>query len=205
MKQRLVWLGRHRMATMYALAAALWVVYALACAGWDALGYATGRLRQVELALADLPAQDIALTGDGWATTGGDPQFWLELDQPVRSVCFSTVAPASGFEGYYGRPGQDPSLRRRVWARETPGGQVRLVFPAGGGTVRIDPAGGAGVLLSADAGAVLTVNAPLPIGLYFVPRGGQGPALALLPAILAAVWDLAAWWAGRARRRAQPD
>lgn len=204
MKQRLAFCGRHPMATAYVLALALWALYALFCAGWDALGFATGRLYTQTLALADVPMQDIALSGDGWVTTDGDPQLLLDLDQAVRSVTLAVDAPASGFEGYYGRPGQDPSLRRRVWADETADGQVRLVFPLGGGSVRIDPAGSAGVVLSADADAVLTVNAPLPLWLYFVPRGGQGPALALLPAIFAALWDLAAFWAACLRRRAHP-
>ena len=201
MKQRLAFCGRHLMATAYALALALWVLYALFCAGWDALGFATGRLHTQTLALTDVPVQDIALSDDGWVTTDGDPQLLLDLDQAVRSVIFATDAPASGFEGYYGSPGQDPSLRRRVWADETPDGQVRLVFPLGGGAVRIDPAGSAGVVLSTDADAVLTVNAPLPLWLYFVPIGDQGPALVLLPAVFAALWDLAAWWSARLRRR----
>lgn len=200
MKQRLAFCGRHPMATAYALALALWVLYALFCAGWDALGFATGRLHTQTLALADVPMQDIALSGDGWVTTDGDPQLLLDLDQDVRSVTLAVDAPASGFEGYYGRPGQDPSLRRRVWADETADGQVRLVFPLGGGSVRIDPAGGEGVVLG-GADITLTVNAPLPLWLYFVPIGDQGPALVLLPAVFAALWDLAAWWSARLRRR----
>lgn len=200
MKQRLAFCGRHPMATAYALALALWVLYALFCAGWDALGFATGRLHTQTLALADVPVQGIALSGDVRVTTDGDPQLLLDPDQAVRSVIFATDAPASGFEGYYGSPGQDPSLRRRVWADETPDGQVRLVFPLGGGSVRIDPAGGEGVVLG-GADITLTVNAPLPLWLYFVPIGDQGPALVLLPAVFAALWDLAAWWSARLRRR----
>lgn len=199
MKQRLAFCGRHPMATAYALALALWVLYALFCAGWDALGFATGRLHTQTLALADVPVQGIALSGDVWVTTDGDPQLLLDLDQAVRSVTFATDAPASGFEGYYGSPGQDPSLRRRVWADETADGQVRLVFPLGGGSVRIDPAGSAGVVLGGPD-ITLTVNAPLPLWLYFVPMGDQGPALVLLPAVFAALWDLAAFWAARLRR-----
>lgn len=200
MKQRLAFCGRHRMITAYALALVLWVVYALFCAGWDALGFATGRLHTETLALADIPMQDILLTEDGqWVTAGGDPQLLPDPNQEVRSVTLTTDAPASGFEGYYGKSGQDASLRRRVWASETAAGDVLLVFPLGGGSVRIDPAGGEGVVLG-GADAVLTVNAPLPLWRYFLPIGEQCLALAVLPAVFAALWDLLAFWAARLRR-----
>lgn len=200
MKERNSWLNRHKMITLYLLALVLWVVYALGCAGWDALGFATGRLRTETLALSDLALQDIVQDEAGnWVTAGGDPQLQLALDQPVRSVTFATDAPASGFEGYYGKAGQDASLRRRVWASETNPGQVTLVFPMDSGTVRIDPAGSEGVVLG-TADAALTVNAPLPLWRYFLPLGEQALALAVLPALLAALWDLGAFWAARLRR-----
>lgn len=200
MKQKLKWLDQHKMLSLYLLALVLWAVYALACAGWDALGFATGRLHTQTLALSDLAMQDIVQDEAGrWVTAGGDPQLQLALDQPVRSVTLATDAPASGFEGYYGKAGQDPSLRRRVWAAETAPGQVTLVFPMGSGSVRIDPAGSEGVVLG-EADAVLTVNAPLPLWQYFRPLGEQALALAVLPALLAALWDLGAFWAARLRR-----
>ena len=200
MKQKLKWLDQHKMLSLYLLALVLWAVYALACAGWDALGFATGRLHTQTLALSDLAMQDIVQDEAGrWVTAGGDPQLQLTLDQPVRSVTFATDAPASGFEGYYGKAGQDPSLRRRVWAYASGEGQVTLVFPQGCADVRIDPAGGEGVVLGA-ADAALTLNAPLPLWRYFLPLGEQGLALAVLPGVLAALWDLLAYWAGRLRR-----
>lgn len=200
MKQRLAFCGRHRMVTAYALALVLWVLYALFCAGWDALGFATGRLHTETLALSDIPMQDVVQDEAGqWVTAGGDPQLLPDLDQAVRSVTLTTDAPASGFEGYYGRSGQDASLRRRVWASETAAGDVLLVFPLGGGSVRIDPAGGEGVVLG-GADAPLTVNAPLPLWRYFLPIGEQGLALAVLPAVFAALRDLLAWWAACLRR-----
>lgn len=200
MKERISWLNRHKMITLYLLALVVWVVYALDCAGWDALGFATGRLHTETLALSDLALQDIVQDEAGnWVTAGGDPQLQLALDQPVRTVTFATDAPASGFEGYYGKAGQDASLRRRVWASETNPGQVTLVFPAGSRSVRIDPAGSEGVTLGA-ADASLTVNAPLPLWRYFLPLGEQALALTVLPAVLAALWDLGAFWAARLRR-----
>lgn len=200
MKERISWLNRHKMIALYLLALLVWVLYALGCAGWDALGFATGRLHTETLALSDLALQDIVQDEAGnWVTAGGDPQLQLALDQPVRSVTFATDAPASGFEGYYGKAGQDASLRRRVWASETNPGQVTLVFPMGSGTVRIDPAGSEDVVLG-TADAALTVNAPLPLWRYFLPLGEQALALAVLPALLAALWDLGAFWAARLRR-----
>lgn len=200
MKQKLSRLNRHKMITMYALALVLWALYALGCAGWDALGFATGRLHTETLALSDLSMQDVVQDGDGrWVTAGGDPQLQLDPGQEVRSVTFATDAPAAGFEGYYGKAGQDASLRRRVWAYGSGEGQVTLVFPQGCADVRIDPAGGEGVVLG-DADAALTLNAPLPLWRYFLPLGEQGLALAVLPGVLAALWDLLAYWAGRLRR-----
>lgn len=200
MKQKLSRLNRHKMITMYALALVLWALYALGCAGWDALGFATGRLHTETLALSDLSMQDVVQDGDGrWVTAGGDPQLQLDPGQEVRSVTFATDAPAAGFEGYYGKAGQDASLRRRVWAYASGKGQVTLVFPQGCADVRIDPAGGEGVVLG-DADAALTFNAPLPLWRYFLPLGEQGLALAVLPGVLAALWDLLAYWAGRLRR-----
>lgn len=199
MKKLFTLAARHKMTAAYALAALLWAAYALLFAGMDALGYASGRLHTVTLPLAELPMQDLALDANGqWVTTGGDPQLLLELDQPVRSVRLATEAPASGFEGYFGRAGQDASLRRRVWAQQQ-NGAVLLVFPQGSASVRIDPAGGAGVVLG-GADTALTVNAPLPLWQYFIPRGEQPLALALLPAAAAALWDLAACWLVRLRR-----
>lgn len=200
MKQKLSRLNRHKMITLYALTLVLWALYALVCAGWDALGFATGRLHTETLALSDLSMQDVVQDGDGrWVTAGGDPQLQLDPGQEVRSVTFATDAPASGFEGYYGKAGQDASLRRRVWAYGSGEGQVTLVFPQGCADVRIDPAGGEGVVLG-DADAALTLNAPLPLWRYFLPLGEQGLALAVLPGVLAALWDLLAYWAGRLRR-----
>ena len=92
----------HLVAACYLLALALWALWALGNAGWDALGFATGRLTTVEVPLSSLQSQDVALTDEGlWVTTGADPQFHLELGQPVRSVLFATDAPTSGFEGYW--------------------------------------------------------------------------------------------------------
>ncbi len=200
MKQMISRLNRHKMMTMYALALVLWALYALGCAGWDALGFATGRLHTETLALSDLSMQDVVQDEAGnWVTAGGDPQLRLDPGQDVRSVTFATDAPASGFEGYYGKAGQDASLRRRVWAYASGEGQVTLVFPQGCADVRIDPAGGEGVVLGA-ADAALTLNAPMPLWRYFLPLGEQGLALAVLPAVLAALWDLLAYWAGRLRR-----
>ena len=200
MKEKISWLNRHKMITMYALALVLWALYALGCAGWDALGFATGRLHTETLALSDLSMQDVVQDGDGrWVTAGGDPQLQLDPGQEVRTVTFATDAPASGFEGYYGKAGQDASLRRRVWAYASGEGQVTLVFPQGCADVRIDPAGGEGVVLG-DADAALTLNAPLPLWRYFLPLGEQGLALAVLPGVLAALWDLLEYWAGRLRR-----
>ena len=200
MKRVFAWAAAHLVAACYLLALALWALWALGNAGWDAVGFATGRLTTVQVPLSSLTSQDVALTDEGlWVTTGADPQFHLQAGQPVRSVLFETGAPASGFEGYYGKAGQDASLRRRVWAFETDVGQVTLVFPMGSSTVRIDPAGSEGVVLG-DADTALVVNAPLPLGRYFLPLGEQALALAVLPALLAALWDLGAFWAARLRR-----
>ena len=200
MKRVFAWAAAHLVAACYLLALALWALWALGNAGQDALRFAAGRLAAGEVPLSSLQSQDIALTGDGlWVTTGADPQFVFAGGRPVRSVFLKTDAPASGFEGYYGKAGQDPSLRRRVWAAETAPGQVTLVFPMGSGSVRIDPAGSEGVVLG-KADAVLTVNAPLPLWQYFRPLGEQALALAVLPALLAALWDLGAFWAARLRR-----
>ena len=86
-----------------------------------------------------------------------------------------------------------------MWAYGSGEGQVTLVFPQGCADVRIDPAGGEGVVLG-DADAALTLNAPLPLWRYFLPLGEQGLALAVLPGVLAALWDLLEYWAGRLRR-----
>ena len=53
MKEKFSWLNRHKMIALYLLVLVVWVVYALGCAGWDALGFATGRLQPVTLPLAD--------------------------------------------------------------------------------------------------------------------------------------------------------
>ena len=49
MKEKFSWLNRHKMIALYLLVLVVWVVYALGCAGWDALGFATGRLQPVTL------------------------------------------------------------------------------------------------------------------------------------------------------------
>ena len=148
MKRVFAWAAAHLVAACYLLALALWALWALGNAGWDAVGFATGRLTTVQVPLSSLTSQDVALTDEGlWVTTGADPQFHLQAGQPVRSVLFETGAPASGFEGYWAGAGQDFSLRRRVWADETAGG-VLLVLPKTAQTLRIDPAAGAGVVLA---------------------------------------------------------
>ena len=183
MKRVFAWAAAHLVAACYLLALALWALWALGNAGWDALGFATGRLTTVEVPLSSLQSQDVALTDEGlWVTTGADPQFHLELDQPVRSVLFAA--------------GQDFSLRRRVWAEET-GSGVLLVFPEAADTLRIDPAAGAGVVLAEGENAALTVNAPVAFWRYFVPRAGQALALAVLPAAAAVLADLGLFWKGR--------
>lgn len=197
MKRVFAWAAAHLVAACYLLALALWALWALGNAGWDALGFATGRLTTVEVPLSSLQSQDVALTDEGlWVTTGADPQFHLELGQPVRSVLFATDAPASGFEGYWADAGQDFSLRRRVWAGET-GSGVLLMLPEAAGTLRIDPAAGAGVVLAESENAALTVNAPVAFWRYFVPRAGQALALAVLPAAAAVLADLGLFWKGR--------
>ena len=197
MKQVFAWAAAHLVAACYLLALALWALWALGNAGWDAVGFATGRLTTVQVPLSSLTSQDVALTDEGlWVTTGADPQFHLQAGQPVRSVLFETGAPASGFEGYWAGAGKDFSLRRRVWADETAGG-VLLVLPKTAQTLRIDPAAGAGVVLAEGENASLTVNAPVAFWRYFVPRAGQALALAVLPAAAAVALDLGFFWKGR--------
>ena len=197
MKRVFAWAAAHLVAACYLLALALWALWALGNAGWDAVGLATGRLTTVYVPLSSLQSQDIALTDEGlWVTTGADPQFHLQAGQPVRSVLFETGAPASGFEGYWADGGQDFSLRRRVWADETAGG-VLLVLPEAAQTLRIDPAAGAGVVLAEGENASLTVNPPVAFWRYFVPRAEQALALAVLPAAAAVALDLGLFWKGR--------
>ena len=197
MKRVFAWAAAHLVAACYLLALALWALWALGNAGWDALGFATGRLTTVEVPLSSLQSQDIALTEGGlWVTTGADPQFHLETGQPVRSVFIATDAPAAGFEGYWAGAGQDFSLRRRVFARDVEGG-VLLVFPETAERLRIDPAAGAGVVLAEGESASLAVNRPLALWRYFVPRAGQVLALAALPAAAAVLFDLGLFWKGR--------
>ena len=197
MKRVFAWAAAHLVAACYLLALALWALWALGNAGWDAVGFATGRLTTVQVPLSSLTSQDVALTDEGlWVTTGADPQFHLQAGQPVRSVLFETGAPAAGFEGYWAGAGKDFSLRRRVWADETAGG-VLLVLPKTAQTLRIDPAAGAGVVLAEGENASLTVNAPVAFWRYFVPRAGQALALAVLPAAAAVALDLGLFWNGR--------
>ena len=197
MKRVFAWAAAHLVAACYLLALALWALWALGNAGWDAVGFATGRLTTVQVPLSSLTSQDVALTDEGlWVTTGADPQFHLQAGQPVRSVLFETGAQASGFEGYWAGAGQDFSLRRRVWADET-AGSVLLVLPKTAQTLRIDPAAGAGVVLAEGENASLTVNAPVAFWRYFVPRAGQALALAVLPATAAVALDLGLFWKGR--------
>lgn len=197
MKRVFAWAAAHLVAVCYLLALALWALWALGNAGWDAVGFATGRLTTVHVPLSSLQSQDIALTDEGlWVTTGADPQFHLQAGQPVRSVLFETGAPASGFEGYWADGGQDFSLRRRVWADETAGG-VLLVLPEAAKTLRIDPAAGAGVVLAEGENASLTVNPPVDFWRYFVPRAEQALALAVLPAAAAVALDLSLFWKDR--------
>ena len=197
MKRVFAWAAAHLVAACYLLALALWALWALGNAGWDALGFATGRLTTVEVPLSSLQSQDIALTEGGlWVTTGADPQFHLETGQPVRSVFIATDAPAAGFEGYWAGAGEDFSLRRRVFAQQVEGG-VLLVFPERAQTIRIDPAAGAGVVLGEGEDAFLTVDGPLALWRYFVPRAEQALALAALPAAAAVLADLALFWKGR--------
>lgn len=197
MKRVFAWAAAHLVAACYLLALALWALWALGNAGWDALGFATRRLATGSVPLSTLQSQDIALTDEGlWVTTGADPQFIFAGGRPVRSVLLETDAPASGFEGYWAGAGQDFSLRRRVWAEETEAG-VLLVFPAAADTIRIDPAAGAGVVLAEGENATLTVNAPVAFWRYFVPRAEQALALAALPAAAAVLADLGLFWKGR--------
>lgn len=197
MKRVFAWAAAHLVAACYLLALALWALWALGNAGWDALGFATGRLTTAEVPLSALQSQDVALTEGGlWVTTGADPQFHLEAGQPVRSVLFRTSAPAAGFEGYWAGAGQDFSLRRRVWADETETG-VLLVLPEGASTLRIDPAAGAGVVLAEGEDASLTLNESVALWRYLVPRAGQALALAALPAAAAVLFDLGLFWKGR--------
>ena len=197
MKRVFAWAAAHLVAACYLLALALWALWALGNAGWDAVGFATGRLTTVQVPLSSLTSQDVALTDEGlWVTTGADPQFHLQAGQPVRSVLFETGAPASGFEGYWADGGQDFSLRRRVWADETAGG-VLLVLPEAAKTLRIDPAAGVGVVLAEGENASLTVNPPVAFWRYFVPRAEQALALAVLPAAAAVALDLGLFWKGR--------
>ena len=197
MKRVFAWAAAHLVAACYLLALALWALWALGNAGWDALGFATGRLTTVEVPLSSLQSQDVALTDEGlWVTTGADPQFHLEAGQPVRSVLFETSAPASGFEGYWAGGGQDFSLRRRVWADETETG-VLLVLPKAADVLRIDPGAGAGVVLAQGENAALTVNEPVALWRYFAPRAEQALALGALPAAAAVLFDLGLFWKER--------
>ena len=52
MKRVFAWAAAHLVAACYLLALALWVLWALGNAGWDALGFATGRLTTVEVPLS---------------------------------------------------------------------------------------------------------------------------------------------------------
>ena len=196
MKRLFAWAAAHLIPAFYLLAAALWGLWALGSAGLDAL-----RLEGQDIPLASLQSQDIALTGAGdWVTAGADPQLVIEGCGPVRSVRLATDADPAGFEGYWAGAGQDFSLRRRVFAQGVEGG-VLLVFPAAAEKIRIDPAAGAGVTVAQGEGASLSVNPPLALWRYFVPRGGQALALAALPAAAAVAADLGRLWAGRWRDR----
>ena len=199
MKKFAAWVSRHTLPGFYALAAVLTVLSCLLAAGYDALGFATGRLSTQQIPLEQLAAQEILCTEEGiWVTIGADPQFLVEADgQPVRNIVWQTDAPAAGAEGYYAKNGAGFSLRRRVWARrDAASGALVFRFPLSGGSLaRIDPAGDYGVVLAENgAHAVLTVNARLPLTEYFRLRSGQWFWLVLGPALAAALWDQAAWW-----------
>lgn len=197
------WCRAHKLAACYGLALALTVLGCLAVAGWDALGFATGRLYTVQLPLSGLQAQDILCTEEGvWVTAGSDPQLLVQAQgQPIRNIVWQTSAPAAPAEAYYASDGADYSLRRRVYAGRDAGGGLVFRFPlSGGSTVRLDPAAGAGVVLAENgADACLTVNARLPLWRYFCLRGEQWCALAVLPAVAAALWDQAAFWLAACR------
>lgn len=197
MKRVFAWAAAHLVAACYIVALVLWTLWALGSAGWDAVGFITGRLTTAQVPLSSLQSQDIALTEDGtWVTTGADPQFVFAGGRPVRSVFFATDADPAGFEAYWTKAGQDFSLRRRVFAQGVEGG-VLLVFPEGAHAFRIDPAAGAGVVLAGDENASLTLNAPVALWRYFVPRAEQALALAVLPAAAAVLADLGLFWKGR--------
>lgn len=195
--------GRQLLCVCYLLAVALW---AASCFVGSALmlNYKLrGEMPTAALTPAELTTESFApySSNEWWTPPDDDPNWYLSTDSDPHiywqgagyieqvELMAAHKLPPGAVALYYLKPGQtEYSEAQKVFARTAAPGVYR--FDLGGKYVtglRIDPdsVGGVPTLFGGIA-----LNPAVPWYLRFIPQGGQWLALALCPALVAAVLAL---------------
>lgn len=184
----------------------LWLGAALFTAAFDAVSYATGRLRTQTITLADTEyytLYGLERTGENaLLSTDWDAQLMLTPGQPVRTLRLVARYSRDTCEKdlYYHLPGQGYTRRLRVWPTRTGAEEYRYAVPLyAGQNLRLDLCDETGVEVT---GLTIVLNEPQPLWRYFLPTPWQlfwlAAAAGLAACALALAADAGSW---RNRRR----
>lgn len=169
----------------YGAGLALWLVLHLAGFVQNRLGYANGTLVFQELTLADFTLFEAEASGEGFVTTGTDPQLRL-ADETRRveniTIEFEYSAAPYGINVFYRAPGQSYAPTRMAYGRQTENG-LSFLLPAGGVQgLRIDPGNAAGNIVTIKS---IRINQPRAFLSFFQFSAGEAALLLLLPGLVA--------------------
>ncbi len=153
--------------------------------------YANGTFIPKVLSADDFTFEQMEDLGEGWLTTGTDPQMLLKdptLRVDTLRTRFGYLNPPLVQTAFYAKPGQAYSLRRMVYAKTLGESRVYTLPAAGGQSLRLDPDSAMGNILTLEE---IVINEKRPFYAFYIPSATAGALLLAGPALLACALGIA--------------
>ena len=153
------------------------------------IGYATGSLVAMELAIDDFDLVDLERNGDELLTIGADPQMiYKQSEQKVENLIVEAeyrIIPREQ-NAFWAKIGQEHSIEQMVFATGKDG-TLYLLPAAGGQQMRFDPDTRLGNTISVHR---IAINQPRPFWAFFIPTARQLILLITIPGLVASLFAI---------------